>query len=132
MRSYIDLGVAEGADLLIDGRTVALQGYEQGFFLGGTLFDKVMPAMRIYKEEIFGPVLSVVRAGSFDEALDLVNGHECGNGAAIFTRDGDTARAFVSGATAGMIGVNIPIPVPAALQFFWRVEAFALRGPSYP
>ncbi|HEX2510987.1 MAG TPA: CoA-acylating methylmalonate-semialdehyde dehydrogenase, partial [Xanthobacteraceae bacterium] len=95
VKGYIDIGVKEGAELVVDGRNVRLQGYEDGFFLGGSLFDQVRPEMRIYREEIFGPVLAVVRAPGFDDALKLVNDHEFGNGAAIFTRDGDAARAFV-------------------------------------
>jgi malonate-semialdehyde dehydrogenase (acetylating) / methylmalonate-semialdehyde dehydrogenase len=126
VRGYIDLGVKEGAELVVDGRNLRLQGYENGFFLGGSLFDKVKPEMRIYKEEIFGPVLSVVRAPGFDDALKLVNDHELGNGAAVFTRDGDAARAFVSGVKAGMVGVNVAIPVPMAFYSFggWKHSLF--------
>ena len=118
VRSYVDLGVQEGAKLVVDGRGLKLQGYENGFFIGGCLFDQVQPAMRIYKEEIFGPVLSVVRAGDFEAALKLVNDHEYGNGVAIFTRDGDAAREFASRAKIGMIGVNVPIPAPLAFHSF--------------
>jgi malonate-semialdehyde dehydrogenase (acetylating)/methylmalonate-semialdehyde dehydrogenase len=123
---YIDAGVAEGAALLVDGRGLKLQGYEQGFFLSGTLFDRVRPEMRIYREEIFGPVLAVVRARSFDEALCLVNAHEYGNGATIFTRDGDSARTFLNGVQAGMVGINVPIPVPMAFHAFggWKRSLF--------
>jgi malonate-semialdehyde dehydrogenase (acetylating)/methylmalonate-semialdehyde dehydrogenase len=133
--AYIDQGVAEGAELLVDGRGLRLQGYEDGFFLGGTLFDRVTPDMRIYKEEIFGPVLSVVRADTFDAALDLVNRHEFGNGTAIFTRDGDTARTFLSQVQAGMVGVNVPIPVPMAFHSFggWKHSLFGdhhIHGPE--
>src|SRR5918994_6091036 len=117
VKGYIDLGVKEGAELVVDGRNVRLQGYEDGFFLGGSLFDQVRPEMRIYREEIFGPVLAVVRAPGFDDALKLVNDHEFGNGAAIFTRDGDAARAFVSGVKTGMVGINVAIPVPKACAF---------------
>ncbi len=132
---YIDTGVAEGAKLVVDGRNLRLQGYEDGFFIGGTLFDDVTPDMRIYREEIFGPVLSVVRAPAFDDALDLVNGHEFGNGTAIFTRDGDAARAFVHGVQAGMVGVNVPIPVPMAFHSFggWKSSLFGdhhMHGPE--
>ena len=132
---YIDQGVAEGAELVVDGRGLRLQGYENGFFLGGSLFDRVTPDMRIYKEEIFGPVLSVVRADSFDTALDLVNSHEFGNGTAIFTRDGDTARTFLSQVQAGMVGVNVPIPVPMAFHSFggWKRSLFGdhhIHGPE--
>jgi malonate-semialdehyde dehydrogenase (acetylating)/methylmalonate-semialdehyde dehydrogenase len=124
--SYVDLGVQEGAKLVVDGRGLKLQGYEDGFFLGGCLFDHVTPAMRIYREEIFGPVLAVVRAPDFETALTLVNDHEFGNGTAIFTRDGDAAREFVSRAQVGMIGVNIPIPVPMAFHSFggWKRSLF--------
>ncbi|HEX4508300.1 MAG TPA: CoA-acylating methylmalonate-semialdehyde dehydrogenase [Alphaproteobacteria bacterium] len=133
--AYIDQGIAEGAELLVDGRDLSLQGYENGFFLGGTLFDRVTPDMRIYKEEIFGPVLSVVRADTFDTALDLVNKHEFGNGTAIFTRDGDTARTFLSQVQAGMVGVNVPIPVPMAFHSFggWKSSLFGdhhIHGPE--
>ena len=126
VRSYIDIGVAEGAQLAVDGRGVALQGYENGFFIGGSLFDRVTPEMRIYKEEIFGPVLSVVRAAHYEEALGLVNAHEFGNGAAIFTRDGDAARDFAARARIGMIGINVPIPVPVAFHSFggWKHSLF--------
>ncbi|MEI9992671.1 MAG: CoA-acylating methylmalonate-semialdehyde dehydrogenase [Rhizomicrobium sp.] len=133
--SYIDLGVAEGADLVVDGRGLRLQGYEDGFFLGGSLFDHVRPDMRIYKEEIFGPVLSVVRAKSFDDALGLVNAHEFGNGTAIFTRDGDAASTFLSDVQAGMVGINVPIPVPMAFHSFggWKRSLFGdhhMHGPE--
>ncbi|MEP7345630.1 MAG: CoA-acylating methylmalonate-semialdehyde dehydrogenase [Gemmatimonadaceae bacterium] len=123
---YIDLGVTEGAELVVDGRGLALDGHENGFFLGGSLFDRVTPAMRIYREEIFGPVLCVVRAATFDEALGLANDHEFGNGVAIFTRDGDSAREFVSRVQVGMVGVNVPIPVPLAFYSFggWKHSAF--------
>jgi malonate-semialdehyde dehydrogenase (acetylating)/methylmalonate-semialdehyde dehydrogenase len=126
VKAYIDLGVQEGAELVVDGRNLRLQGYRDGFFLGGSLFDKVQPDMRIYKEEIFGPVLAVVRASGFDDALKLVNDHEFGNGAAIFTRDGDAARAFVSGVKTGMVGVNVAIPVPMAFYSFggWKHSLF--------
>lgn len=126
VKGYIDLGVKEGAELVVDGRNLRLQGYEDGFFIGGSLFDKVQPEMRIYKEEIFGPVLVVVRAPGFDDALKLVNDHEFGNGAAVFTRDGDAARAFVSGVKAGMVGVNVAIPVPMAFYSFggWKHSLF--------
>ena len=132
---YIDAGVAEGAKLVVDGRDLKLQGYEGGFFIGGTLFDDVKPDMRIYKEEIFGPVLAVVRAPDFEQGLSLVNEHEFGNGTAIFTRDGDSARAFVSGVQAGMVGVNVPIPVPMAFHSFggWKSSLFGdhhMHGPE--
>ncbi|HJU14890.1 MAG TPA: CoA-acylating methylmalonate-semialdehyde dehydrogenase [Stellaceae bacterium] len=126
VRSYVDLGVSEGAKLVVDGRGLKLQGYENGFFLGGCIFDEVKPAMRIYKEEIFGPVLSVVRSQNFDEAVGLINAHEFGNGVAIFTRDGDAAREFVNRIAVGMVGVNIPIPVPMAFHSFggWKRSLF--------
>jgi len=132
---YIDSGVAEGAELVIDGRGLALQGYEGGFFVGPTLFDRVTPTMRIYREEIFGPVLSVVRADSFDAARRLIDEHEFGNGAAIFTRDGDAARNFLDGVQAGMVGVNVPIPVPMAFHSFggWKNSLFGdhhIHGPE--
>ena len=126
VKGYIDLGVEEGATLAVDGRGFSLQGYENGFYLGGTLFDRVTKDMRIYKEEIFGPVLSVVRAKTYEEALGLCNDHEYGNGVAIFTRDGDTARDFVSKVQVGMVGVNVPIPVPLAYYTFggWKRSSF--------
>jgi len=135
VRGYIDRGVAEGAALRVDGRGLKLQGYENGFFIGGTLFDRVTRDMKIYQDEIFGPVLSVVRAGSFDEALGLANDHEYGNGAAIFTRDGDAARTFVNRAKIGMVGVNVPIPVPMAFHSFggWKRSLFGdhyVHGPE--
>ncbi len=126
VKSYVDLGVAEGAKLVIDGRGYSHKGYEKGFFLAPCLFDHVSKDMRIYKEEIFGPVLSVVRAKTFDEALQLVNDHEFGNGTAIFTRDGETAREFVSRVQVGMVGVNVAIPVPIAFHSFggWKRSLF--------
>ncbi|MGA0562060.1 CoA-acylating methylmalonate-semialdehyde dehydrogenase [Ancylobacter sp. VNQ12] len=127
---YVDSGVAEGAKLVVDGRGLKLQGYENGYFIGGCLFDDVTTDMKIYKEEIFGPVLSVVRVDRYDEALRLVNDHEYGNGAAIFTRDGDTARSFDRDAKAGMIGINVPIPVPVAFHSFggWKRSIFGDRN----
>jgi malonate-semialdehyde dehydrogenase (acetylating)/methylmalonate-semialdehyde dehydrogenase len=126
VRSYVDLGVEEGAKLVVDGRNLKLQGYENGFFLGGCLFDEVKPEMRIYREEIFGPVLSVVRAPGFEDAVKLVNEHEYGNGVAIFTRDGDAAREFTSRIQIGMVGINVPIPVPMAFHSFggWKHSLF--------
>ncbi|MDA3646585.1 CoA-acylating methylmalonate-semialdehyde dehydrogenase [Saccharopolyspora indica] len=122
----IGAGVEEGAQLLVDGRDFALAGHEDGFFLGASLFDHVTPDMRIYREEIFGPVLSVVRAADYDEALRLPSEHEYGNGVAIFTRDGDAAREFVSRVNTGMVGVNVPIPVPIAYHTFggWKRSGF--------
>jgi len=126
VRGYVDLGVKEGAKLVVDGRDFRMQGYEKGFFIGGCLFDDVKPNMRIYKEEIFGPVLSVVRVPDFDQGLKLVNDHEYGNGTAIFTRDGDAARAFSTQCKVGMVGVNVPIPVPVAFHSFggWKRSLF--------
>jgi malonate-semialdehyde dehydrogenase (acetylating) / methylmalonate-semialdehyde dehydrogenase len=131
----IDLGVKEGAKLVVDGRGLELQGYENGYFLGGSLFDNVTKDMEIYKQEIFGPVLSVVRAGSYDEAADLINTHEYGNGTAIFTRDGDAARAFADKIQVGMVGINVPLPVPVAYHSFggWKRSLFgdhAIYGPE--
>jgi len=133
VRGYIDIGIEEGATLVTDGRQSPLES--DGFFVGATLFDHVQPSMRIYREEIFGPVLSVVRVSSFDAALQLVNDHEYGNGTAIFTRDGDAARAFTSGVKVGMVGVNVPIPVPMAFHSFggWKRSLFGdhyVHGPE--
>jgi malonate-semialdehyde dehydrogenase (acetylating)/methylmalonate-semialdehyde dehydrogenase len=126
VRSYVDLGLREGAKLVVDGRDFKMQGYENGFYLGGCLFDEVTPAMRIYKEEIFGPVLSVVRARDYNEALRLPSQHEYGNGVAIYTRDGDAARDFASKVNVGMVGINVPIPVPLAYYTFggWKASGF--------
>ena len=123
---YVDLGVSEGASLVVDGRDFKLAEHPQGFFLGGCLFDKVKPSMRIYKEEIFGPVLSVVRARTFEEALALPSEHEYGNGVAIFTRDGDVARNFAQKVNCGMVGINVPIPVPLSFHSFggWKSSMF--------
>ena len=135
VKGYVDTGVKEGAELVVDGRTEVVSGNEDGFFLGGCLFDRVTPDMRIYREEIFGPVLSVVRVEDYEHALDLVNRHEFGNGAAIFTRDGDAARDFTSRARIGMVGVNVPIPVPTAYHSFggWKRSLFGdhhMHGPE--
>ena len=126
VRGYVDLGVKEGARLLVDGRGFKMQGYEDGFYMGGCLFDDVTPQMRIYKEEIFGPVLSVVRAHDFEEAVRLPSEHEYGNGVAIFTRDGDAAREFAARVNVGMVGVNVPIPVPVSYYTFggWKRSGF--------
>ncbi|MGO1119761.1 CoA-acylating methylmalonate-semialdehyde dehydrogenase [Rhodovibrionaceae bacterium A322] len=126
IKGLIDKGVEEGAKLVVDGRDLELQGYENGNFIGGCLFDNVTTDMTIYKEEIFGPVLSVVRSESYDEALAMVNDHEYGNGTAIFTRDGDAARNFASNAQIGMVGINVPIPVPMAFHSFggWKASLF--------
>jgi malonate-semialdehyde dehydrogenase (acetylating)/methylmalonate-semialdehyde dehydrogenase len=126
VRGYVDKGVEEGADLVVDGRDFSMQGYEDGFFIGGCLFDRVTKDMSIYKEEIFGPVLSVVRARTYEEGLDLAMSHEYGNGVAIFTRDGDAARDFAARVNIGMVGINVPIPVPLAYYTFggWKRSGF--------
>jgi malonate-semialdehyde dehydrogenase (acetylating) / methylmalonate-semialdehyde dehydrogenase len=123
---YIDAGVKEGADLVVDGRGLKLQGYENGYFVGPTLFDRVTETMSIYKEEIFGPVLSMVRATDYGHATRLINEHEYGNGTAIFTRDGDAARAFADSIEVGMVGINVPLPVPVAFHSFggWKRSIF--------
>ena len=126
VRDYVDTGVAEGAKLLVDGRDFKMQGYEEGYFIGGCLFDHVTSDMKIYKDEIFGPVLCVVRAKNYEDAIKLPSEHEYGNGVAIFTRDGDAARDFVSRVQVGMVGVNVPIPVPIAYHTFggWKRSGF--------
>ncbi|MDH3738254.1 MAG: CoA-acylating methylmalonate-semialdehyde dehydrogenase, partial [Alphaproteobacteria bacterium] len=126
IKSLIDKGVEEGAELVLDGRDFTMQGYENGYFLGGTLFDRVTEDMEIYKQEIFGPVLSVVRAPDYETAVDLVNRNEYGNGTAIFTKDGDAARDFTDRVQIGMVGVNVPIPVPVAYHSFggWKRSLF--------
>ena len=134
VKGYVALGETEGAELVVDGRASALPRGE-GFFLGACLFDHVKPEMRIYREEIFGPVLGIVRAKDFDTAIALVNEHEFGNGTSIFTRDGDTARAFAHNVQAGMVGINVPIPVPMAFHSFggWKRSLFgdhAVHGPE--
>ncbi|HEX9159534.1 MAG TPA: aldehyde dehydrogenase family protein, partial [Rhizomicrobium sp.] len=124
--SYIALGLKEGAELIVDGRRFRLQGYENGFFLGPSLFDRVTSAMKTYQEEIFGPVLQIARAPDFETAIAMASDHQYGNGAAIFTRDGDAAREFASRVRAGMVGINVPIPVPLAYHSFggWKRSAF--------
>ncbi|MFB8207689.1 CoA-acylating methylmalonate-semialdehyde dehydrogenase [Streptomyces sp. NPDC056010] len=126
VRSYVGLGIEEGAELVVDGRDFVLDGHEGGFFAGASLFDRVTPSMRIYQEEIFGPVLCVVRAADYEEALRLPSEHLYGNGVAIFTRDGDTARDFTRRVDTGMVGVNVPIPVPVAYHTFggWKRSGF--------
>jgi len=126
VEGYIQLGVDEGAELVLDGRGFALQGYENGFFIGPTLFDQVKPTMKTYQEEIFGPVLQLVRAESFEEALELPSKHQYGNGVAIFTRNGRAAREFAARVNVGMVGINVPIPVPVAYHTFggWKRSAF--------
>jgi malonate-semialdehyde dehydrogenase (acetylating)/methylmalonate-semialdehyde dehydrogenase len=135
VKGYVDTGVAEGAKLVVDGRGLKVEGCESGYFLGGCLFDGVRPDMRIYKEEIFGPVLGIVRAADYEEAVALVNAHEYGNGVALFTRDGDAARDFVSRIQIGMVGINVPIPVPMAFHSFggWKASLFGdhhIYGPE--
>lgn len=135
VKAYVDLGVEEGAELIVDGRNAKPTGNEPGFFLGGCLFDRVQPHMRIYREEIFGPVLCVLRAPDFDTALAWINAHEYGNGAAIFTSDGATARRFAHQVQAGMVGINVPIPVPMAFHSFggWKRSLFGplhMHGPD--
>lgn len=126
IENYIQVGVDEGASLLIDGRGLVVPGHENGFWVGPTLFDHVTESMRIYKEEIFGPVLCIIRAKDYEEALRLPSEHEFGNGVSIFTRDGDTARNFTSRVQVGMVGVNVPIPVPIAYYTFggWKASGF--------
>ncbi|MGY3361799.1 malonate-semialdehyde dehydrogenase (acetylating)/methylmalonate-semialdehyde dehydrogenase [Bradyrhizobium sp. GM0.4] len=135
VRAYIDAGVAEGAELVVDGRDFKRQGYESGYFIGGTLFDRVTTDMKIYREEIFGPVLAVARANSYDDAAEMINRHEFGNGTAIFTRDGDAAREFAHQIQVGMVGINVPIPVPMAFHSFggWKASLFGdhhMHGPE--
>ena len=132
---YVDQGVEEGATMVVDGRGHAVAGHEGGFFLGGCLFDHVTPGMRIYNDEIFGPVLSVVRATDFEAAVKLIDDHEFGNGTAIFTRDGGMARKFAHRIQAGMVGINVPIPVPVAYHSFggWKNSLFGdhhMHGPE--
>jgi malonate-semialdehyde dehydrogenase (acetylating)/methylmalonate-semialdehyde dehydrogenase len=123
---YVEKGLAEGASLVVDGRKLRIPGHEDGYFLGPCLFDRVQPDMTIYKDEIFGPVLSVVRASSYDEALALVNGNRYANGVALFTNDGGAARRFQNEVQVGMVGINVPIPVPMAYYSFggWKGSLF--------
>ncbi|MBB3331578.1 malonate-semialdehyde dehydrogenase (acetylating)/methylmalonate-semialdehyde dehydrogenase [Halomonas campaniensis] len=135
VRSYIQTGVDEGAELVMDGRKTRIEAAGDGYFLGGSLFDHVTPGMRIHTEEIFGPVLAIARAASFDEAVAMINDHEYGNGTAIFTRDGDAARQFCEQIQVGMVGVNVPIPVPMAFHSFggWKRSLFGplhMHGPD--
>ncbi len=132
---YVEIGVQEGAKLVVDGRGLQVPGHERGFFMGPVLFDRVTPAMRVWREEIFGPVLIVVRVPTLDAALELVAAHQYGNGTAIFTRDGGTAREFCRRVTAGMVGINVPIPVPMAFHSFggWKRSLFGplhMHGPD--
>ena len=132
---YVDDGVLEGAELVVDGRGHRVEGHDEGFYLGGCLFDRVRPEMRIYREEIFGPVLCVLRVPDFNAACALVNEHEYGNGTAIFTRDGDCARQYAHNIQVGMVGINVPIPVPMAFHSFggWKRSLFGplhMHGPD--
>jgi malonate-semialdehyde dehydrogenase (acetylating)/methylmalonate-semialdehyde dehydrogenase len=133
VKGYVDLGVEEGADLVVDGRSLQVAGNENGYFLGGCLFDKVTPGMKIYQDEIFGPVLAVVRVNTQQEAMDLIDAHEYGNGTCIFTRDGEAARYFTDNIKVGMVGVNVPLPVPVAYQSFggWKRSIFGDHGMYY-
>lgn len=126
VRGYVDAGIAEGAKLVVDGRGVSIAGHEQGFFLGPCLFDHVQPHMSIYLEEIFGPVLGIVRVNSLQAGMDLIDAHEYGNGTCIFTRDGEAARYFTDHIQVGMVGVNVPLPVPVAYHSFggWKRSLF--------
>jgi len=128
--NLIDIGEKEGATVVVDGRGLKLQGYENGFWIGGTLLDNVTSDMSIYKTEIFGPVLSVLRADTYEQAVGLINDHEYGNGTAIFTRDGDAARDFAAQIKVGMVGINVPIPVPVAYHSFggWKRSSFGAHG----
>ena len=128
--NYIDRGVEEGASLLLDGRSIKLQGYENGYFVGPTIFDNVSEKMAIYKEEIFGPVLSLVRVKNYEDALELVNNNKFGNGTSIFTNNGEIARDYTSRSSIGMVGVNVPIPVPMAFHSFggWKDSIFGSHG----
>jgi malonate-semialdehyde dehydrogenase (acetylating)/methylmalonate-semialdehyde dehydrogenase len=123
---YIQMAVDEGSELVVDGREFSLQGYEKGFFLGPTLIDRTTPSMRTYEEEIFGPVLQMVRTDSFEDAVALPSRHQYGNGVAIFTRNGRAARDFAQRVNVGMVGVNVPIPVPVAYHSFggWKRSGF--------
>lgn len=134
IQGYLEQGLAEGAELVVDGRGIQVAGYEGGYFLGGCLFDRVTPGMRIYREEIFGPVLCVVRVDSLADAIGLVNGHEYGNGTCLFTRDGEAARRFGDDIEVGMVGINVPLPVPVAYHSFggWKRSLFGDLGAYGP
>jgi len=128
--NYIDIGDKEGAKIIADGRNYKLQGYENGYFIGPTLFDNVNDKMTIYREEIFGPVLSIVRVKTYNDALELASSHPFGNGASIYTQDGDVARHFTTNVKIGMVGVNVPIPVPMAFHSFggWKNSIFGAHA----
>jgi malonate-semialdehyde dehydrogenase (acetylating) / methylmalonate-semialdehyde dehydrogenase len=135
VRAYVDSGVEQGAKLVVDGRGLKVPGFEKGFYIGPCLFDDVKPSMKIYQEEIFGPVLSVVRVENFEQALELIHGHSFANGVSLFTRDGDSAREFASRIQVGMVGINVPIPVPMAFHSFggWKDSLFGdhhIHGPE--
>lgn len=135
VRGYVDSGVEQGAKLVVDGRGLKVQGFENGFYIGPCLFDHVKPSMKIYQEEIFGPVLSVVRVENFEQALELIHSHSFANGVSLFTRDGDSAREFASRIQVGMVGINVPIPVPMAFHSFggWKDSLFGdhhIHGPE--
>lgn len=134
VKGYVELGVKEGADLVVDGRTLVVPGHEKGYFLGGCLFDNVKPNMKIYTDEIFGPVLGVMRVESMLEAMELINAHEYGNGTCIFTRDGEAARYFSDNIKVGMVGINIPLPVPVSYHSFggWKRSLFGDLGAYGP
>ena len=133
IEDYIQMGVDEGAELVVDGQSFALQGYERGFYVGPTLFDRVKPTMRSYQDEIFGPVLQVLREDSFEGALELPSKHQYGNGVAIFTRSGGAAREFAQRVDVGMVGINVPIPVPVAYHSFggWKTIGLRRREPTW-
>jgi malonate-semialdehyde dehydrogenase (acetylating)/methylmalonate-semialdehyde dehydrogenase len=130
----VDTGLAEGATLVVDGRNISVPGHEAGYFLGPCLFDHVKPGMTIYQEEIFGPVLGVMRVNTLQEAMDLIDAHEYGNGTCIFTRDGEAARYFTDNILVGMVGVNVPLPVPVAYHSFggWKRSLFGDLGAYGP
>jgi malonate-semialdehyde dehydrogenase (acetylating)/methylmalonate-semialdehyde dehydrogenase len=134
VRGYVDLGVKEGAQLVVDGRGLKVAGHEGGYFLGGCLFDRVTPAMKIYRDEIFGPVLAVVRVPTLAAAMELIDAHEYGNGTCLFTRDGEAARYFTDHIRIGMVGVNVPLPVPVAYHSFggWKRSLFGDLGAYGP
>jgi malonate-semialdehyde dehydrogenase (acetylating)/methylmalonate-semialdehyde dehydrogenase len=126
VKGYVDLGVSEGAELVVDGRQLKIDAHESGYFLGGCLFDKVKADMAIYRDEIFGPVLCVLRVDTLQQAMELIDAHEYGNGTCIFTRDGEAARYFSANIQVGMVGINVPLPVPAAYHSFggWKRSLF--------
>jgi len=130
IEQYIQMGIDEGSELVVDGRGFSLQGHEEGFFIGPTFFDHVTPDMKSYQDEIFGPVLQMVRAKDFEEAVRLPSSHEYGNGVAIFTRNGHAAREFTARVNVGMVGVNVPIPVPVSYHSFggWKRSGFGDIG----